>query len=163
MALQVVGMLGPASCLLLAVSPAVGASPALASTLITVGLGLSALSLGGVSVSHLDIAPKHAGVHSTQLWPDARSGTQCRLKLCSHNLCICLLSEGVIFGAGNTAATLAGFISVPVTGYLLQVRTKLSSIATSGPLTLSITLSLPVCPSGVCPLCISAQVPCPSL
>ena len=59
--LQVVGMLGPAGCLLLAVSPAVGASPALASSLITVGLGLSALSLGGVSVSHLDIAPKHAG------------------------------------------------------------------------------------------------------
>ena len=27
---------------------------------------------------------------------------------------------GAIFGAGNTAATLAGFISVPVTGYLLQ-------------------------------------------
>lgn len=42
---------------------------------------------GGVSVSHLDIAPRHAGV---------------------------------IFGAGNTAATLAGFISVPVTGFLLQ-------------------------------------------
>ena len=29
--------------------------------------------------------------------------------------------SGVIFGAGNTAATLAGFISVPATGYLLQV------------------------------------------
>ena len=54
-------MMGPAACLLLAVSPAVGASPATASALITVGLGLSALSLGGVSVSHLDIAPKHAG------------------------------------------------------------------------------------------------------
>jgi ACS family sodium-dependent inorganic phosphate cotransporter len=86
--LQVIGMLGPAACLVLAVSPVVGASPAIASSLITVGLGLSALSLGGVSVSHLDIAPKHAGV---------------------------------IFGAGNTAATAAGFISVPVTGYLLQL------------------------------------------
>ncbi len=86
-ALQVVGMIGPATCLLLAVSPLVGTSPAVASSLITVGLGLSALSLGGVSVSHLDIAPRHAGV---------------------------------IFGAGNTAATLAGFISVPVTGFVLQ-------------------------------------------
>lgn len=31
------------------------------SAVITVGLGLSALSLAGVSVNHLDIAPKHAG------------------------------------------------------------------------------------------------------
>lgn len=86
--LQVLGMLGPATCLLLAVSPLVGNSPVLASSLITIGLGFSALTLGGVSTSHLDIAPKHAGA---------------------------------IFGAGNTAATLAGFISVPVTGYLLEV------------------------------------------
>lgn len=85
--LQVTGMVGPAACLLLAVSPLVGASPSLASNLITVGLGFSALTLGGVSVSHLDIAPRHAGV---------------------------------IFGAGNTAATLAGLISVPFTGFLLQ-------------------------------------------
>ncbi len=53
-----------------------------------IGLGFSALTLGGVSASHLDVAPRHAGV---------------------------------IFGAGNTAATLAGLISVPFTGYLLQV------------------------------------------
>ncbi len=86
-ALQVVGMLGPAACLLLAVSPAVGASAGFASNLITLGLGFSALSLGGVSASHLDIAPRNAGL---------------------------------VFGAGNTAATLAGLISVPVTGYLLQ-------------------------------------------
>ncbi|MEW5319083.1 MAG: hypothetical protein WDW38_010254 [Sanguina aurantia] len=85
--LQVAGMLGPAACLLLAISPIVGASASTASNIITVGLGFSALTLGGVSVSHLDIAPRHAGV---------------------------------IFGAGNTAATLAGFISVPVTGFLLQ-------------------------------------------
>lgn len=85
--LQVLGMLGPATCLLLAGSPLVGASASVASSLITVGLGFSALSLGGVSVSHLDIAPRHAGV---------------------------------IFGAGNTAATLAGFISVPATGLILQ-------------------------------------------
>lgn len=60
-ALQVVGMLGPAACLLAAVSPATGASAGAASALITVGLGLSALTLGGVSANHLDIAPRHAG------------------------------------------------------------------------------------------------------
>lgn len=86
--LQVVGMLGPAVCLLLAVTPLVGASqPGLASVLITMGLGLSALTLGGVSASHLDIAPSNAGI---------------------------------IFGAGNTAATVAGLLSVPVTGLVLQ-------------------------------------------
>ncbi|GLC40516.1 hypothetical protein PLESTB_000705400 [Pleodorina starrii] len=85
--LQIVGMLGPAACLCLAVSPLVGASASLASGLITVGLGFSALTLGGVSASHLDVAPRNAGL---------------------------------VFGAGNTAATLAGLVSVPVTGYVLQ-------------------------------------------
>ncbi|KAF5840808.1 major facilitator superfamily domain-containing protein [Dunaliella salina] len=85
--LQTVGMIGPAGCLLLAVSPLIGPSPAIASQIITVGLGFSALSLGGVSVNHLDVAPRHAGL---------------------------------VFGAGNTAATLAGVVSVPFTGYLLQ-------------------------------------------
>ncbi|KXZ55720.1 hypothetical protein GPECTOR_2g1270 [Gonium pectorale] len=85
--LQVAGMLGPAACLCLAVSPLVGASAGLASNLITLGLGFSALTLGGVSASHLDVAPRNAGL---------------------------------VFGAGNTAATLAGLLSVPFTGYLLQ-------------------------------------------
>ncbi|GFR48794.1 hypothetical protein Agub_g10743, partial [Astrephomene gubernaculifera] len=85
--LQVAGMLGPAACLCLAVSPLVGSSAQLASGLITAGLGLSALTLGGVSASHLDVAPRNAGL---------------------------------VFGAGNTAATLAGLVSVPVTGFLLQ-------------------------------------------
>jgi ACS family sodium-dependent inorganic phosphate cotransporter len=85
--LQVVGMLGPATCLLLAVSPLVGPTPEVASAMITLGLGLSALSLGGVSSSHLDVAPNNAGL---------------------------------VFGAGNTAATLAGLVSVPVTGLVLQ-------------------------------------------
>jgi ACS family sodium-dependent inorganic phosphate cotransporter len=85
--LQVVSMLGPAACLLLAVSPVVGPSPEVASAIITEGLGLSALGLGGVSTSHLDVAPNNAGL---------------------------------VFGAGNTAATLAGLVSVPVTGLLLQ-------------------------------------------
>jgi ACS family sodium-dependent inorganic phosphate cotransporter len=85
--LQLAGMLGPAACLMAAVSPLVGGSAATASALITVGLGLSALSLGAVSVNHLDIAPRHAGM---------------------------------VFGAGNTAATLAGLVSVPLTGWVLQ-------------------------------------------
>lgn len=42
---------------------------------------------GGVSASHLDVTPCHAGV---------------------------------IFGFGNTAGTLAGLISVPAMGYMLQ-------------------------------------------
>lgn len=45
------------------------------------------LTPGGVSASHLDIAPRHAGA---------------------------------VYGAGNTAATLAGLLSVPTTGLLLQ-------------------------------------------
>jgi ACS family sodium-dependent inorganic phosphate cotransporter len=85
--LQLAGMLGPAACLVAAVSPLVGGSATAASALITVGLGLSALSLGAVSVNHLDIAPRNAGM---------------------------------VFGAGNTAATLAGLVSVPLTGWLLQ-------------------------------------------
>ena len=71
-------MMGPAACLLLAVSPAVGASPATASALITVGLGLSALSLGGVSVSHLDIAPKHAGGGRGGMWGGRGGGRTSR-------------------------------------------------------------------------------------
>lgn len=42
---------------------------------------------GAVSVSHLDVAPNHAGV---------------------------------IFAAGNTAATLAGLVGVPLTGLILN-------------------------------------------
>jgi ACS family sodium-dependent inorganic phosphate cotransporter len=72
---------------MLAVSPVVGSSAGIASGLITLGLGLSALTLGGVSVNHLDIAPRHAGQ---------------------------------VFGAGNTAATLAGLVAVPLTGFVLQ-------------------------------------------
>lgn len=85
--LQLVGMLGPAVCLMAAVSPIVDGSAEAASALITVGLGLSALTLGAVSVNHLDIAPRHAGM---------------------------------VFGAGNTAATVAGLVSVPLTGWVLQ-------------------------------------------
>eukprot|EP00892_Ulva_mutabilis_P000656 jgi/Ulvmu1/10591/UM065_0045.1 len=58
---QIIGMMGPAGCLLLAVSPAVEDSPASAAALITAAQGFSALTLAGVSVSHLDIAPRHAG------------------------------------------------------------------------------------------------------
>lgn len=79
-------MVGPAACMLLAVSPLTDGSPSAASAWVTMGLGLNALTLAGVSVSHLDIAPKNAGV---------------------------------VFGAGNTAATAAGLLSVPVTGWVL--------------------------------------------
>lgn len=44
--LQVVSMLGPAACLVVAASPLCAASPVAASACVTVGLGLSALSLG---------------------------------------------------------------------------------------------------------------------
>jgi MFS transporter, ACS family, solute carrier family 17 (sodium-dependent inorganic phosphate cotransporter), other len=57
----VIGMIGPALCLLAVASPATGSSAASASMLITVALGLNALTLGAVSVSQLDIAPRHAG------------------------------------------------------------------------------------------------------
>jgi hypothetical protein len=42
---------------------------------------------GGVSASHLDIAPRHAGL---------------------------------VFGVGNTAATLAGLVAIPATGFVLH-------------------------------------------
>ena len=85
--MQTAGMVGPAVCMLAAASPLTDGSPSAASAWITVGLGLNALTLGGVSVSHLDIAPKHAGV---------------------------------VFAAGNTSATIAGLLAVPLTGFVLQ-------------------------------------------
>lgn len=54
-------MLGPAGCLVLAVSPVLENTPASVSILIAAAQGFSALTLGAVSVSQLDIAPKHAG------------------------------------------------------------------------------------------------------
>ena len=59
--MQIIGMLGPAGCLMLAVSPSIEDTPVLAAALITAAQGFSALTLAGVSVSHLDIAPRHAG------------------------------------------------------------------------------------------------------
>jgi ACS family sodium-dependent inorganic phosphate cotransporter len=85
--LQTVGMLGPAACMVAAASPLTEGDPGAASAWITLGLGLNALTLAGVSVSHLDIAPKHAGV---------------------------------VFAAGNTSATVAGLLAVPLTGVVLQ-------------------------------------------
>lgn len=55
---QVVGTVGPAACLVAATSPLAGGDEHIGSVLVTLGLGLSALTLGGVSVSHLDIAPR---------------------------------------------------------------------------------------------------------
>lgn len=85
--LQTVGMLGPAACMLVAASPLTDGDAAAASAWVTLGLGLNALTLAGVSVSHLDIAPKNAGV---------------------------------VFAAGNTCATLAGLLAVPLTGVVLE-------------------------------------------
>ncbi len=85
--LQTIGMLGPAACMLVAASPLTDGDPGAASAWVTVGLGLNALTLAGVSVSHLDIAPKNAGV---------------------------------VFAAGNTCATLAGLLAVPLTGVVLE-------------------------------------------
>lgn len=84
---QVAGMLGPAACLLLAVSPALEGAPAGATALITAAQGFGALTLGAVSVSQLDIAPRHAGT---------------------------------VFGLGNTFATVAGLLSVRLTGEILE-------------------------------------------
>ncbi|GBF97856.1 MFS family transporter: phosphate sugar [Raphidocelis subcapitata] len=60
--MQCTAMLGPAVALTLAASPLVAGSAQLAVAFITLGMGLSALSSSGVSASHLDIAPRHAGV-----------------------------------------------------------------------------------------------------
>lgn len=85
---QSIGMIGPAVCLSIVVSPFMPKSAGLCSVLISIGTGLSSLTLGGVSVSHLDITPRHAGL---------------------------------VFGLGNTAGTLAGFLGVYITGWLLEV------------------------------------------
>jgi ACS family sodium-dependent inorganic phosphate cotransporter len=86
--LQTTGMVGPAICMVAAASPLTDGSPAGASAWVTLGLGMSALTLAGVSVNHLDIAPGHAGV---------------------------------VFAVGNTCATLAGLLAVPLTGVLLDL------------------------------------------
>ncbi|CAG8475757.1 16582_t:CDS:2 [Acaulospora colombiana] len=57
---QVIGSLSTASSLLMAVYLA--KTPTQGIALITVGLGLNAFTVGGVSVSQLDIAPRYAGI-----------------------------------------------------------------------------------------------------
>ncbi|CAK9043498.1 unnamed protein product [Durusdinium trenchii] len=84
--LQTVGMLVPAVALLVAASP-MTKDPSTAGLLVDLGLAANALTLGAVSVNHLDVAPRHAGA---------------------------------IFGLGNTFATLAGLVSTPLTGFLLD-------------------------------------------
>lgn len=84
--LQTVGMIVPAIALLLAASP-MTKDPNTAGLLVDLGLAANALTLGAVSVNHLDIAPRHAGA---------------------------------IFGLGNTFATLAGLVSTPLTGAILD-------------------------------------------
>ena len=67
---QTVGMVGPAACMLAAAGSAARrgdgrvaeANVFAAAACVDVGLALSALTLAGVSVSHLDVAPRHAGL-----------------------------------------------------------------------------------------------------
>ena len=54
---------------------------------LTVGVAASSLTLAGVSVHHLDVAPSKAGL---------------------------------VFGIGNTAGTLGGFVSVALCGFLQE-------------------------------------------
>ena len=94
-AFQAAGMVGPAVCLLAAAWLGRGgldgrvadANVLGAAACVDVGLALSALTLAGVSVSHLDVAPKHAGL---------------------------------VFATGNTCATIAGLVAVPVSGLILE-------------------------------------------
>ena len=53
-------MVGPAIALLAAATLANTPEQALA--LLTIGLGMSALTLGGVSAAHLDLSPAHGGI-----------------------------------------------------------------------------------------------------
>ena len=84
-------MVGPAVCLagaaFLGGAGATDANVFAAAVLVDVGLALSALTLAGVSVSHLDVAPRHAGL---------------------------------VFATGNTCATIAGIIAVPLSGWVLE-------------------------------------------
>ena len=94
-AFQAAGMVGPAVCLLAAAWLGRGGldgriadtNVIAAAACVDVGLALSALTLAGVSVSHLDVAPKHAGL---------------------------------VFATGNTCATIAGLVAVPVSGLILE-------------------------------------------
>jgi ACS family sodium-dependent inorganic phosphate cotransporter len=61
-AAQSLGMVGPALALCVAASPVADGNPTLAAVSVDLGLALSALTLAGVSVSHLDVAPRHAGL-----------------------------------------------------------------------------------------------------
>jgi ACS family sodium-dependent inorganic phosphate cotransporter len=92
-AAQCVGHVGPACALL--VAAASEGNPTLAAVSVDVGLALSALTLAGVSVSHLDVAPRHAGV---------------------------------VFGTGNTFATLAGVVAVPVSGAVRDATGSWSAV-----------------------------------
>ncbi|KAK9694940.1 hypothetical protein K7432_013223 [Basidiobolus ranarum] len=84
---QCTGMIGPAIFLLLAGYTATSVTTGM--IYISLALGFNSLTLIGVSISQLDIAPKYAGI---------------------------------IFGLGNTAATLPGILGVTVTGVLLESK-----------------------------------------
>jgi len=75
-------------------------STTVAAVFVDVGLALSALTLAGVSVSHLDVAPRHAGL---------------------------------VFATGNTCATVAGLIAVPVSGAILESTVGRCRLTPSNP------------------------------
>jgi len=91
--MQGAGMVGPAALLLGASSPSNSVDQA--TLLITLGLGLSALTLGGVSAAHLDLSRRHSGI---------------------------------IFGMGNTAGTLGGFVSTYACGALQEATQSWGSV-----------------------------------
>jgi len=90
---QGVGMLVPALALFASAALAHSADDARA--YLSVALAASALTLAGVSVNHLDIAPSKAGL---------------------------------VFGIGNTAGTLGGFVSVALCGYLQDTHSEKFSL-----------------------------------
>jgi ACS family sodium-dependent inorganic phosphate cotransporter len=90
---QGVGMLVPSLSLFASATLAHSAEDARA--YLSVALAASSLTLAGVSVNHLDVAPSKAGL---------------------------------VFGIGNTAGTLGGFVSVALCGYLQDTDSEKFSL-----------------------------------
>jgi MFS transporter, ACS family, solute carrier family 17 (sodium-dependent inorganic phosphate cotransporter), other len=60
--MQTIGMIGPALCLIaIAIISQTGVSLTIASTLLSIGLALSATSVAGVSCNHLELSTNYAG------------------------------------------------------------------------------------------------------
>ncbi|EKX38160.1 hypothetical protein GUITHDRAFT_158528 [Guillardia theta CCMP2712] len=96
-AMQGIGMLGPGLLLCFAAGSHSAQVQQEATLFLAGGLGLSALTLGGVSANHLDIAKKNSGL---------------------------------VFGIGNTAGTLGGFVSVALCGWLQEITHSWPTVLT---------------------------------